>query len=68
MRSSLLKPRLAAAGALFRERHGAEVAARVAGRDAEHAAVRDAAGLTDFSFLHKFRVPSESRFPFKSYV
>jgi aminomethyltransferase len=55
----LLKPRLAAAGALFRERHGAEVAARVAGRDAEHAAVRDAAGLTDFSFLHKFRVPSE---------
>jgi aminomethyltransferase len=55
----LLKPQLAAAGASFRERHGAEVAARVAGRAAEYAAVRDAAGLTDFSFLHKFRAPAE---------
>jgi aminomethyltransferase len=55
----LLKPRLAAAGASFRERHGAEVAAQVAGRAAEYSAVRDAAGLTDFSFLHKFRMPSE---------
>jgi aminomethyltransferase len=59
VRSSFLKPRLAAAGAFFRERHGAEVAARVAGRAVEYAAVRDAAGLTDFSFLHKFRVPAE---------
>ena len=59
MRSSLLKPQMAAAGAAFRERHGTEVAARVAGRAAEYAAVRDAAGLTDFSFLHKFRVPAE---------
>ena len=59
MRSSLLKRQLAAAGAVFRERHGAEVAARVAERAAECAAVRDAVGLTDFSFLHKFRVPAE---------
>ena len=58
MRSSVLKPRLAAVGAIFRERHGAEVAAQVAGRAAEYAAVRDAVGLTDFSFLHKFRVPA----------
>ncbi len=64
MRSSLLKPRLAAAGASFRERHGAEVAARVAGRAAEYAAVRDAVGLTDFSFLHKFRMPSEQGLDF----
>jgi len=64
VRSSLLKPRLAAAGASFRERHGAEVAARVSGRAAEYAAVRDAVGLTDFSFLHKFRMPSEQGLDF----
>ena len=59
MRASLLKSQFAAAGAVFRERHGAEVVARVAERATEYAAVRDAAGLTDFSFLHKFRVPAE---------
>lgn len=59
MRASLLKGQFAAAGAIFRERHDAEIAARVAGRAAEYAAVRDAVGLTDFSFLHKFRVPAE---------
>ena len=64
MRSSVLKPRLAAVGAIFRERHGAEVAAQVAGRAAEYAAVRDAAGLADFSFLHKFRVPAEKGLDF----
>ena len=59
MRASLLKGQFAAAGAVFRERHEAEVVARVAERAAEYAAVRDAVGLTDFSFLHKFRVPAE---------
>jgi aminomethyltransferase len=57
--TSLLKGKFAGAGALFRERHGAEVTARVSERPEEYAAVRDAVGLTDFSFLHKFRVPAE---------
>lgn len=64
MRSSLLKRQLAAAGAVFRERHGAEVAAHVAERASEYAAVRDAVGLTDFSFLHRFRVPAEQGLDF----
>ncbi len=55
----MLKSQFAAAGAVFRERHGAEVVARIAEHATEYAAVRDAAGLTDFSFLHKFRVPAE---------
>ena len=49
MRSSLLRSQLAAAGAVFRERHGAEVVAGFRDRSIEHAAVRDAVGLTDFS-------------------
>jgi len=57
--TSLLKPQFGAAGAVFRERHGAEVAARVSDRAAEYAAVREAVGLTDFSFLHKFRLPAD---------
>ncbi len=64
MRYSLLKGQFAAAGAVFRERHDAEVVARVAGRAAEYAAVREAVGLTDFSFLHKFRVPAEQGLDF----
>ena len=59
MRASSLKRQFATAGAIFRERHGAEVTARVTGRGAEYAAIRDSVGLTDFHFLYKFRVPAE---------
>lgn len=59
MRVSLLKRQIATAGVVFRERHGTEVTARVADRATEYAAIRDAVGLTDFSFLYKFRVPAE---------
>jgi aminomethyltransferase len=45
---------------VFRERHDAEVVARFADRATEYAAVRDSVGLTDFSFLHKYRVPADS--------
>jgi len=64
VRVSPLKSQFAAAGAVFRERHGAEVVARVAGRAAEYAAVRDTVGLTDFSFVHRFRVPAEQGLDF----
>lgn len=59
MKESSLKRQFAAAGAVFRERHAAEVTAQVVGRAAEYAAIRDAVGLTDFHFLYKFRVPAE---------
>jgi aminomethyltransferase len=64
MRTSFLKDRFAASGGVFSERHGEEVVARVTERAAEYAAVRDAVGLTDFSFLHKFRVPAEQGLDF----
>ncbi|HVM60842.1 MAG TPA: hypothetical protein VMV72_08245 [Verrucomicrobiae bacterium] len=59
MRLSPLRTKPAALGATFAEQHGREIATRVAGRAGEYAAVRDAVGLTDFSFVQAFRVPEE---------
>jgi aminomethyltransferase len=59
VRGSPFAGQFAAGGAVLRELHGAEVVARVAERAAEYSAVRNAVGLTDFSFLQKFRVPAE---------
>ena len=64
MRGTLLRDQLAAGGAVFRERHDAEVVAYFGERFTEYSAVRDSVGLTDFSFLHKFRVPAESGLDF----
>jgi len=57
MRTSPLKEKLAAAGAVFRERHGVEVAAHFGDPAAECVAVREAAALTDFSFARLFTLP-----------
>ena len=57
MRSSPLREKLAAAGAVFRERHGVEVAAHFGNPRAECGAVRDAAALADFSFARVFTLP-----------
>jgi aminomethyltransferase len=57
VRISPLKDKLAAAGAVFRERHGVEVAAHFGNPAAECGAVRDAAALADFSFLRAFTLP-----------
>ena len=64
MRTSPLKDQLAAAGAVFRERHGAEVVSHFADRRAECGAVRDAVGVTDFSFLRVFSLPEEKGIDF----
>jgi aminomethyltransferase len=64
MRKSGIRNQLAAAGAVFRERHGAEVVARFADFPAEYSAVREAVGLTDLSFVHTFRVPAEQGLDF----
>ena len=57
MRTSPLHDALSARGAQFGERYGKEVALRVTGAAEEYRFVRDAAGVTDFSFLQVFRFP-----------
>jgi len=57
MRISPLKDQLAAAGAVFGERHGVEVVLHYGDLTAECGAVRDAAALADFSFVRTFTLP-----------
>jgi len=64
MRISPLREKLAAAGAVFRERHGVEVVAHFGNHRAECGAVRDAAALTDFSFVRAFTLPEEKGIDF----
>jgi len=59
MRKLLLRDLWQQAGAVFDERHGTEVVSRFSGLREEHLAVRDALGVTDFSFMRKYRVPFE---------
>jgi aminomethyltransferase len=47
----------AAAGAQFAERLDTAVPLSIAGPETEYHYIRDAAGVTDFSFMQKFRVP-----------
>jgi len=57
VRVSPLREKLAAAGAVFRERHGVEVVSHFGNLRAECGAVRDAAALADFSFARVFTLP-----------
>jgi glycine cleavage system aminomethyltransferase T len=57
MRKSPLHDLLASRGAVFGERAGAEIAIRFGDVDDEYRAVRDAVGITDFSFATRHRVP-----------
>jgi len=57
VRVSPLKEKLAAAGAVFRERHGVGVVSHFGNLRAECGAVRDAAALADFSFARVFTLP-----------
>jgi aminomethyltransferase len=59
MRSSPIRDLLERRGAAFGERAGAEVALRFAGPAEEYRAVREAAGLSDFSFATRHRVPED---------
>ncbi|MEI6970696.1 MAG: glycine cleavage T C-terminal barrel domain-containing protein [bacterium] len=59
MRELLLREQWTKAGAVLVERHGVQVVSHVSGLRAEHVAVRDAVGITDFSFMQKYRVPLE---------
>ena len=59
MRVSPIRELLAARGAVFSERAGVEIPLRFSGADKEYSAVRDAAGLCDFSFMTRYRVPED---------
>ena len=64
MRIQTLTGCFASQGAALRERQGVQVVARMADKQAEYSAVRDAVGLTDFSFARKYRIPAEQGLDF----
>jgi aminomethyltransferase len=59
MRSSPIRDLLLERGAVFGERAGVEVPLRFAEPALEYRAVREAAGVCDFSFVTRHRVPEE---------
>ncbi|MBN1307846.1 MAG: aminomethyltransferase family protein [Chitinispirillaceae bacterium] len=60
MRVSPLKNRFVRNNASFSERYGIEVVTRVRDARTEYDAVRETVGITDFSFMQKFRFPEEA--------
>ncbi|MDJ0765150.1 MAG: glycine cleavage T C-terminal barrel domain-containing protein [Myxococcota bacterium] len=57
MRTSPIRVILASRGARFAQWGGVEVAAGFTSFEAEYSAVRNAVGLTDFSFTSRFKMP-----------
>lgn len=68
MRTSPIRDLLAARGATFREISGREIACGFSSFEEEYTAVREAVGLTDFSFATKFCVPEEGLDVFERYA
>jgi len=64
MRMSPIKNVFAAAGAQFAERLDTAVPLTIADPATEYHRIRDAAGITDFSFMQKFRVPEAKAIDF----
>jgi len=64
LRTSPIRDILTGAGATMGERCGVEMALRFAGRRPEYEAVRNAAGLTDFSWMRAFSLPEEKGMDF----
>ena len=64
MRTLHLHAPLAACGARFETRHGAEIASVVSDTDTEYRYVRDSVGVTDFSWTRRYRVPEETGIDF----
>ncbi|MFP4418151.1 MAG: hypothetical protein ACOC41_05410 [Chitinivibrionales bacterium] len=64
MRQSPLHDLFASKDARFKERIGTEVVASCSDQQVEYGFVRDAVGVTDFSFMQVFRVPEESGIDF----
>jgi aminomethyltransferase len=68
MRRSPIRELLAERGASFVDRNGREIACCFSDFEQEYAAVRDAVGLTDFSFTNRFRVAEEGLDVFDRYA
>lgn len=64
MRKSPLRDVWAHKGSVFQERYGVEVSSVVSNKKAEYFFVRDAVGITDFSYMQKFRVPADTGLDF----
>jgi aminomethyltransferase len=56
--------RASRAGAQFSQRFGTEIVSMVAGAETEYRTIRDAAGISDFSFMQRFRFPEEKGLDF----
>jgi glycine cleavage system aminomethyltransferase T len=64
MRTSAFHDAFARSKAVFSERFGTEIVSRVSDAETEYRHVRDAAGITDFSFMQRFRFPEEKGLDF----
>ncbi|MBD3322531.1 MAG: hypothetical protein GF350_15625 [Chitinivibrionales bacterium] len=64
MRTLPLENKLAASGATLGERYGTQIVQSCTGREEEYFTIRNSAGLTDFSFMQKYRVPEETGIDF----
>jgi len=60
MRALPLHDMLKAKGASFQERYGVEVVSAFSGLKKEYSLIRDGVGITDFSFMQKFRIGGDA--------
>jgi aminomethyltransferase len=64
MRVSALHPQLASHGATFKERFGVEIPVAFNDIGSEYQLIRNAVGVSDFSFMQKYRIPEEKALDF----
>ncbi|NLG16991.1 MAG: aminomethyl transferase family protein [Fibrobacter sp.] len=64
MRVSPIHEQLALFGAEFIDRYGVQTASVISDNKTEYNHIREAVGLTDFSFMQKFSIPEESGIDF----
>ena len=64
MRISPLKHKFEQQNAVFSERFGTEIISHIHEESTEYQAIRNSVGLTDFSFMQKFRFPEETGIDF----
>lgn len=60
MRTLPLRDMLEARGVSFQERYGVEIASAAGDLKKEYSLIRDGVGITDFSFMQKFRISGDS--------
>ncbi len=68
MRKSILQNKFEAEGVAFSERYGVSVPTTSGNAETEYNYIREAAGITDFSFLNKFTIPEDDGIDFLNSV